>query len=265
MTSKKKEAFSDVLLTFNHRYDLRSVFDDLLTITICAFSQNIATGKSYDEDLYMATIARYKPDEVRDIFPKLLALLMLEMEERIDSGFGSDVLGDFYEQNLYSERSSQYFTPWPVCKMMASITMGEDTGETEEPLRILDPSCGSGRMLLAGARTKGTRHEYYGIDVDHTCVKMAAINLFLNGIFHGEVMCADALIPDDFRVSYAISFLPFGIFRIAEKERSKLWHRYKNSFPLKEEKQKVNVDDLVLPSQENDSGAVAKVSQLKMF
>ncbi len=259
---RKKETFSDVLHSFHYRYDLRSVFDDFLTIAICAFSQNIATGKSHDEELYMATIAKYKKDEVCETFPKLLALLILEMEERIGSDLGNDVLGDFYEQNLYSARSSQYFTPWPVCMFMASCVAGDDKEERDEPLRILDPSCGSGRMLLAGARTRGTGHEYYGIDIDPTCVKMAAINLFLNGIFHGEVMCADALMPDDFRLSYVISFLPFGIFRVTEKEKSKLWHLHKNSFPLKKEKQQL--PDIKLPSESGDiqsSGA----SQLQLF
>lgn len=261
----KKETFADIMHSFHYRYDLRSVFDDFLTIAICAFSQNLATGKSHDEELYMATIARYKSDEVKNIFPKLLALLILEMEERISSSLGNDVLGDFYEQNLYSARSSQYFTPWTICMFMASCVAGDGKEETDRPLRILDPSCGSGRMLLAGARTRGTEHEYYGIDLDHVCVKMTALNLFLSGIFHGEVMCADALSPDDFRMSYVISFLPFGIFRVTEKERSKLWHLHKNSFPLKQEKQKVDVSDIVLPSKENDRGAFSKGSQLKMF
>ena len=70
----KKETFAEVMHSFDYRYDLRSVFDDFLTIAICAFSQNLATGKSYDEDLYMATISKYKKEEVKESFPKLLAL-----------------------------------------------------------------------------------------------------------------------------------------------------------------------------------------------
>jgi hypothetical protein len=66
---------------------------------------------------------------------------------------------------------------------------------------------------------------------------MAAINLFLNGMFHSEVMCADALLPEDFRFSYRTSFLPFGIFRVTEKEHSPLWQLMQNSWPEKKVKE----------------------------
>jgi len=62
---------------------------------------------------------------------------------------------------------------------------------------------------------------------------MAAIHLFLSGMFHSEVMCANFLEPDDFRFSYRISFFPFGIFKIEEKEKSLLWHLNKNSLVTK--------------------------------
>jgi type I restriction-modification system DNA methylase subunit len=143
---------------------------------------------------------------------------------------GTDVLGGFYEQHLYRKGAAQYFTPWPICQFMAQITHADEAIpeiiERHWPIRkrILDPSCGSGRMLIAGRNVNGRQHEYYGIDIDHTCVKMAAINLFLHGMFHSEVMWADALRPGDFQMSYRISFLPFGIFRITDKEQSPLYH-----------------------------------------
>ena len=246
---------------FQYRNDLSQVFDDFLTMSLCAFSPNPRTGKSHDEDLYMETIARYKASELRHNFPKMLGALILEMEAR--SLFGNDILGEYYELNLSKKKGKgQFFTPWPICQFMASCLADENTFERDEPLRIIDPSCGSGRMLLAGAKYNGTQQEYYGIDIDHTCVKMTAINLFLNGIFHGEVMCADALMPNDFQVSYVLSFLPFGIFRITEKEKSPLWHRYNSSFPLKREKPPKA--DIKLPSEMGDiqsSGA----SQLQLF
>lgn len=224
------DTFEGLLCSFQYRYDLRTVFDDFLTMALCAFSQNPLTGKSHDEDLYLQIIAKYTPDEVRTKFPKMLACLTLEMEAQKDSDMGNDVLGAFYEQHFCRKGAAQFFTPWPICTFMASVTFHADLME-RDPLLILDPCCGSGRMLLASSKVNGPRHEYYGIDIDLTCVKMTAINLFLNGIFHAEVMCGDALSQDDFRGSYRTSFLPFGIFRIAEKEKSRLWMLHKNSFP----------------------------------
>ncbi len=53
----KKESFPSVLQSLGYRYDLRPVFDDLLTISLCSFSRDISTGIFCDEDLYLETIA----------------------------------------------------------------------------------------------------------------------------------------------------------------------------------------------------------------
>jgi SAM-dependent methyltransferase len=166
------------------------------------------------------------------------------MTERLDSGEGYDVLGEFYEQNLYCKSASQYFTPWPICMFMAKcVTETSLENKTEDrSLRILDPACGSGRMLLAAQNCNGQHHEFYGIDIDQTCIKMAAINLFLSGLFHSETLCGDALIPEDFRMSYRTSFLPFVLFRIQDKEQSPLWHMLKESWKKQVQIPKVEYD-----------------------
>ena len=256
---KSKETFASLFNSLTYRYDLRPVFDDFLTMTIAAFGRNYWTGKSFDEDLYMETVARYPEEFAKELFPKMLALLTVEMEERIDSSSGNDVLGEFYELNFCRKGTAQFFTPWHVCKLLAACLPDTDA-EREEPLRIIDPTCGSGRTLLAGAKHFGFRHGYYGIDIDHTCVKMTVLNLFLNGIFHAEVMCADALSPDDFRMSYRTSFLPFGIYRIKDKEQSPLWHSHKAAFEKKEPTQK---PEIVLPFREESLTGTG--SQLQLF
>jgi hypothetical protein len=89
---------------------------------------------------------------------------------------------------------------------------------------------------------------------------MTALNLFLNGVFEAEVMCADALSPNDFRMSYAISFMPLGIFRIEDREKSSLWHMHVNAFTKKE----------ATPAKEikwlpEDGRSVGNGSQLQLF
>ncbi len=230
----KIQSFSYLMLQFEHRYDLRTAFDDFLTLSLCSLSINPQTRKSYDEELYMDTILKYENDDLRHLFPEAFAQMVIEMESKKGSSQGNDVLGDFYQEHLYRKGASQFFTPWHVCEMMAKLTCAE---QSEKTLNVLDPNCGSGRMLLATGFELGNRHHYYGIDLDAICVKMSAINLFLNGIFHGEVMCADSLNPDDFRCSYKFSIFPLGVRLIIEKENSTLWHLHNNSF-VKNEKQK---------------------------
>jgi type I restriction-modification system DNA methylase subunit len=233
---KQPETFESLIRSFENYYDLRTVFDDFLTMALCAFSQNPLTGLSHDEELYLKTIDRYKDDRLRWNFPKMLTCLTDEIEDRLDSSQGNDVLGDFYQENLYRKGASQYFTPWPVCQLMASMTISADETTARrqrhegDPLRILDNCCGSGRLLLAGSAVVGPHAEVFGIDADHTCVKMTAINLFLNGRFKGEIMWADALRPDNFQMSYKLSFLPFGIFRITDKHQSRLWYAHVSGF-----------------------------------
>jgi type I restriction-modification system DNA methylase subunit len=257
---KQQETFANLMDSFSYRYDLRPVFDDFLTMTMCAVTQIPCAEKSHYEDLYLETIAKYKDDDLRFQFPKLFAQLIVEMEERLDDGQGNDVLGEYYELNFCRKNSGQYFTPWPICQFMAKAICGNEAN-TADIQRIIDPTCGSGRMILAAAKNMGWRHEYDGIDLDHTCVKMTAINLFLNGVFHCEVMCANALNPDDFGMSYRLSFLPLGIFMIVDKESSRLWNMHKNSFEKKQE----SVRSTVVPSPFIADDFNQKVSQITLF
>jgi type I restriction-modification system DNA methylase subunit len=236
-----KNEFAETIQKIAHRYSLFTAFDNFLSMAIASCTQNPAIGKSWYEEEYLETIAKYKDSELRHEFPKAFASLINEMEFRTGSGLGNDVLGEFFEQHISNGRNGQFFTPYHICLFMASISFTEQKNngdaEIERPLRILDPCCGSGRMLLASHRIQGPEHEYYGIDIDRTCVKMTALNLFLNGMWNSEVMCANALLPNDFVISYHISFLPLGIFKIEEKEKSKLWHMHKYSFEHQGKKQ----------------------------
>jgi len=260
---KTKETFASLIDSFQYHYDLSAVFDDFLTMSIASCGRNPLTGLSYDEDVYLKIIARYKDDDLRHNFPKMFASLTLEMTERMVSKEGTDVLGEFYEARLQKPGLSQFFTPYPICEFMARSAIGEAQKVAEErPMRILDPACGSGRMLMVAAHASDKKHECYGIDIDHTCVKMTALNLFLSGIFNSEVMCANALLPDEFRGSYVVSFLPFGIFRIEEKEKSLLWHLV--NAKLSSNKSKGNTDEK--PEKEYEWGKGNPLgSQMEFF
>lgn len=223
-TMKKEENFESLIRQFEPQFELRSVFVDFLTMSMCAVTQNPLTGKSHYEELYMETVSKYAKSELRHLFPRMVATLVAEMEERIERGDCSDVLGEFYERNIARKGAQQYFTPWHICTFMAQSAASEARNASGgKALRVLEPSCGSGRMLLAMRGVTRPSDEFYAVDVDHACVQMACLNLFLSGMFHAEVMCGNFLRPDDFRVSYRLSFLPLGIFRVEKKEDSPLW------------------------------------------
>jgi len=253
--------FIESLFKISHRFSLSHVFDDLLTMVITSCTRNPVTGESYYEDEYLSAMSKYKDSDLRFEFPKAFAYLIEAMEERVNCDQGNDVLGEFFEQNISNGRNGQFFTPYHICTFMSALTQETGQQESGEPLRILDPSCGSGRMLLASYRQNGKLHLYYGIDVDLICVKMTAINLFFNGIWKSEVMCANALMPNDFVVSYRISLLPLGIFKITEKEKSSLFHAHQNSFMPKEKlSDKIILDSTLIIERKKDEG-----TQLGLF
>ena len=106
-----------------------------------------------------------------------------------------DILGCIYEDAVASKGrrsgSGQFFTPMTVCEMMAGIVTPKEKDET-----VLDPCCGSGRLLLAAcAGRPGTRAE--GGDIDRTCVLMTVVNFLMHGV-RGTVRHKDALTNQEF-------------------------------------------------------------------
>jgi len=97
-----------------------------------------------------------------------------------------DGFGDFYMEYLSCGRNGQFFTPEPICDMMARILNPAGFGE-----KVADCCCGSGRMLLAAARVSRNLL-FFGADIDRTCAMMCLINLCLNGL-QGEVCWMDTL------------------------------------------------------------------------
>jgi len=100
----------------------------------------------------------------------------------------ADCLGEFFQQRLSRGKHGQFFTPEHVCDFMAQINMDKDTtvGKT-----IMDPCCGSGRMLLSAAKVNRSNY-FYGADIDERLAKITAINFCLNGL-QGEVAWMDSL------------------------------------------------------------------------
>lgn len=144
-----------------------------------------------------------------------------------------DPFGTVYEEwELGNDRTGQFFTPQPMCRMMAQVTaedaadrvrkrireafssspsirlaeiIGLELGDHHlrpvvidsirkgeqpeyEPVKVYDPACGSGRLLLAVAEQvpQWMVHHglilFYGQDVDRDCVLMAKANTMLYGM-----------------------------------------------------------------------------------
>lgn len=194
-----RESFTQIMNQLARRHGVQALFSDFLHLCICAFSHGAM------EDEYHNTIRKYEKPEAYRISEALGALVI----EMTGDGCGMiDILGTYFEENISHGHNGQFFTPQPICDLMAGFN------QPIAPLqRILDPACGSGRMLLSAAKINRFAR-FYGADNDRTCAQMTVINLFLNNLY-GEVAWMDS-ISNQFYRGWAIEPTIKGVPRIRE-------------------------------------------------
>ena len=210
-------SFCKEMEMLGRRYDLARVFEDFLTIAMCSVHQVNIASRLQDKDadnekLYLDTIKPYNRDELNQ-FAKLLSLVQLSVYE----DHYSDLLGQYFTEHITRGRNGQYFTPEPVCELMAKIN-GADKNISGQ--RVYDPACGSGRLLLQFAKTAPNNY-FYANDVSLTCGKMSSLNFMFNGL-RGEVACMNTLSMEWFK-GWQINTPTLGI-RVIEKEQSNIWN-----------------------------------------
>tara|TARA_R110002072_G_scaffold179059_1_gene335065 strand:+ start:127689 stop:128207 length:519 start_codon:yes stop_codon:yes gene_type:complete len=140
---------------------------------------------------YLQVVEKYsegeKGDRACDYLANAFGALVNAMEET-----RADIIGDLFQGGVTFGENGQFFTPEPITILMAQMQMSDKGGQ-----RVLDPACGSGRTLLAVADVN--RHnEFYGVDVDHRCVQMTAINLALRNLY-GYVIHGNSLTQEQWR------------------------------------------------------------------
>lgn len=163
------------------------------------------------EDEYLKTVARYaegdKDDRACDYLANAFGALINAMEMT-----KADILGDLYMGGVSLGENGQYFTPEHMCDMMAQMSMPDKSGQ-----RVLDPACGSGRTIMAASKVN-RNNEFHGIDIDHRCVQMAALNLALHNLY-GYVIHGNALTDEVWRI-YRTGFNGKGFIKEVEIDKA---------------------------------------------
>ena len=214
--------FSKRIETLARTHDLSRVFNDLLTMAICSYNRTniqsrLAETDPKAESLYQQTIKPYSKEELIE-FGKLLGEIQLKI---YDDPY-SDMLGQFHTEHVGAksskQASGQFFTPEPICDLMSGLVGQEEQIEHQT---ILDPTCGSGRTLLSFAKQHPNNY-FFGADVSDTCVKMSAVNFFLNGL-KGEITHMNSLTMEFYK-AWHINMDGLGIQPI-DKEQSQIWSK----------------------------------------
>jgi type I restriction enzyme M protein len=169
------------LASIRHGYN--EVFSDWIDYMIACFR--------FDGDAELGQILASKYESEYPVFDKMFRTYLDCYNAQVYSYNGwYDGLGIIYETIASRWKASnlgQFFTPPGIVDLMVMINIsGEERGKT-----INDPTCGSGRMLIA-SHAKFPGNFQYGQDLDPICAKMSAINMMLHGCV-GEVACMNTL------------------------------------------------------------------------
>lgn len=183
------------IMNLSGRYSPREIFKDWVTImalTIANISPHDAAWEKREQE-YLAISSKYTKAEMTE-FCGMMALLMDAFAETGPA----DILGEvFMEMEMGDSGKGQFWTPFNVALMMAKMLTGAQVG----PLTVMEPTCGSGVMIIAQARALMDRGLNYqklmdvtAIDIDWTAVRICYVQLSFLGI-KATCICDNALFP----------------------------------------------------------------------
>lgn len=140
-----------------------------------------------------------------------------------------DFLGTVYMQIGQGDRRfGQFFTPWGAAHLMAEIAIGDlkPREPGQPPLRVLEPSVGSGVLILAAAEVIEERCpgaiargdvEFLGIDLDPLCVMLCRINMLMHGIV-SVIKEEDELSAAEFQALEGVLGYKSGRYRVRDPD-----------------------------------------------
>ena len=201
----RKETHKELLDTFRqlgNRYGVFAVFEDFLAMYAIAISNSVDRYHYEEREAqYMRIVQKYDRQELEQLVA-LAGLLLQEIE--LQNGFPADILGPvFHELELHNKYTGQFFSPQPICDAIAQMSVGRGKPDNgKDYIRVMEPACGSGAMVLAAAgalKQQGNNYQQgmiaVCVDIDFKCVCMTYIQLALHGIpaivIHGNTLTVE--------------------------------------------------------------------------
>lgn len=225
--------------SFVSKYGLEvsNVFDDFLQYIIWAH-----TLPEYGKKIEGWS---YTPSQSKEMYD-MYCTLILAVKPEIDRHGWFDAFGFIYEDMIAGKfrrsNSGQFFTPPSICNLMTYISAPKEqriVGKT-----ISDPTCGSGRNLLA-LHAKHVGNYYVAEDIDRTCCMMTVCNFIIHGV-EGEVIWHNTLQPDTF----------YGGWKTNEQLNS-LFSQYRGIPHVRE----ISYDDTLLKNINDKSAEVFRIKE----
>ncbi len=167
------------------------VWSDWVEICAIALARADLAQRQAREQRYLQVIAQYERAEI-DQLVQAFSHLVMAYEVRVQAADFGDVLGSsFMMLDMGNAGAGQFFTPYDVSRLMGNMMMGNgqdlvDKTSAHGFVRVLEPACGAGGMLIAAAHAMHDAQLNYqqcmhatAIDIDQRCVHMTFIQLAL--------------------------------------------------------------------------------------
>ncbi|MCF7767296.1 N-6 DNA methylase [Achromobacter pulmonis] len=174
-----------------HTRGIDRVWSDWVEICAIALARADLAQQEVREQRYLQMIAQYERSEL-DKLVQAFAHLVMSYELRVEAADFGDVLGStFMMLDMGNAGAGQFFTPYEVSRLMGGMMMGDgqalvDKTNEQGFVRVLEPACGAGGMLIAAAHAMHEAGLNYqqcmhatAIDIDQRCVYMTFIQLAL--------------------------------------------------------------------------------------
>ena len=137
-------------------------------------------------------------DEFKAGIELLGKLFMIHHEYNKRHPFGDMFSEYLQEHGKLNVRAAQFFTPYNVADMMGSMLLGLNSEQLKgDPLTILDPAAGTGRLILITAAHYAKEEGMFNfiftnIDIDRRVFIYCVMNAILYGIpsinIHGDTL-----------------------------------------------------------------------------
>lgn len=163
-------------------------FTELFALSL----RNVVDKRDWQEreDRYLAVAKGYTRDQL-NLMAEVMAMVVMQMERNPE-----DVLGRLYMQlEVSNDARGQFFTPYEVAKLMASMQVERMPDDGKEFITIYEPACGAGAFMIAIAQELRQQQRQFHVtaeDIDPVAVHMAYIQFTLLDIpavvFHRDTL-----------------------------------------------------------------------------
>ncbi|CAK7261683.1 MULTISPECIES: N-6 DNA methylase [unclassified Shinella] len=187
MTSPRLNSIVKLFETCRYKHDLYTVFGDWCECSAISMSNAVDLVNFEKREARYVEIARKYGSETMATFSKIFGEVVMALEEK-----PQDILGmTFHALELHNKARGQFFTPHPICQLMARIIAGgaEDMQKAIAERGFMlaqEPAVGSGAMIVALAEAileAGFNYQQLlhvtAVDIDPRAVHMAYIQFSL--------------------------------------------------------------------------------------